>query len=124
MALPNLFWQGVDQFNQRQFYECHDTLESLWLEAAEPVKTFYQAILQVSVACYHLERSNWKGAVILLGEGINKLKDYQPSYEEVAVEKLFSSSLLLLGKIQVIRSEDLPKEYGNLVGYIPSISRS
>jgi len=124
LTLPNLFWQGVDQFNQQQFYDCHDILESLWLEAAEPVKTFYQAILQISVACYHLEGSNWKGAVILLGEGINKLKDYQPSYEEVAVEKLFGSSLFLLNKIQMIGSQDLSKEYGNLVGYIPTISKS
>ncbi|MDJ0676909.1 MAG: DUF309 domain-containing protein, partial [Calothrix sp. MO_167.B42] len=28
--LPQEFWEGVEQFNSRQFYACHDTLEALW----------------------------------------------------------------------------------------------
>jgi predicted metal-dependent hydrolase len=34
--LPNEFFQGVEQFNQQEFYACHDTLEALWMEASEP----------------------------------------------------------------------------------------
>jgi len=61
-------WRGIQQFNQQEFYACHDTLEELWMEAVEPKKQFYQGILQISVACYHLNNLNWRGAVILLGE--------------------------------------------------------
>jgi hypothetical protein len=68
--LPPEFWQGVEQFNQRQFYACHDTLEAIWIEAGEPDKKFYQGVLQVAVGLYHLGNDNWRGAVILLGEGV------------------------------------------------------
>lgn len=123
MVLPNLFWQGIEQFNQRQFYYCHDTLESIWLESSEPDKTFYQSILQIAVGCYHLERANWKGAVTLLGEGIKKLRDYQPSYEGVEVCELLSSSFLLLKEIQRVKPEDLAKHYPILASHIPTIGK-
>ena len=41
--VPEEFWQAVEQFNQEQFYACHDTLEAIWMEAPQPQKTFYQA---------------------------------------------------------------------------------
>jgi len=70
--------QGITQFNQQDFYGCHDTLEAIWLEAIAPEKNFYQGILQIAVGCYHLGNDNWRGAVILLGEGIRRLADYSP----------------------------------------------
>ncbi|NEP52518.1 MAG: DUF309 domain-containing protein, partial [Moorea sp. SIO3C2] len=88
--LPEEFWQGVDQFNQQEFYACHDTLEALWIEAVEPQKRFYQGILQISVACYHLGNLNWRGSVVLLGEGIGRLSSYQPDYGGIDVTELLS----------------------------------
>jgi predicted metal-dependent hydrolase len=101
------FWQGIEQFNQQEFYECHDTLESLWMEAAEPDKTFYQGILQIAVGCYHLGNHNWRGAVILLGEGIRKLSEYQPIYGEINVSDLIEVSSNLVQKLQQINPEEI-----------------
>ena len=84
------FGQGIDEFNRQQFYACHDTLEALWMESAEPEKTFYQGILQIAVACYHLENNNWRGAVILLGEGVRRLQHYQPDYDFAGEEQVIS----------------------------------
>jgi hypothetical protein len=99
-SLPPEFWQAVDQFNQRQFYDCHDTLEALWMEALEPDKRFYQGILQIAVGLYHLGNENWRGAVILMGEGMNRLRDYQPNYGNVEVEKLLTQTAQLLKILQ------------------------
>ena len=63
--MPSEFWEGIEQFNHQEFYACHDTLEALWMEADEPEKKFYQGILQIAVALYHLGNLNWRGAVIL-----------------------------------------------------------
>ncbi|AUB37847.1 hypothetical protein COO91_03799 [Nostoc flagelliforme CCNUN1] len=101
-TIPQEFWQGVEQFNTGQFYACHDTLEALWIEAGEPEKTFYQGILQISVALYHLENLNWRGAVILLGEGSNRLQRYPSSYNGVDVDELLSQSAALLTTLQQI----------------------
>ncbi len=99
---PDEFWQGVKQFNQQEFYACHDTLEALWMEALEPQKQFYQGILQIAVACYHLGNLNWRGAVVLLGEGIRRLSnsEYQPVYEGIDVTELLTQSVQLLKALQ------------------------
>ncbi|NEO32614.1 MAG: DUF309 domain-containing protein [Symploca sp. SIO3C6] len=98
------FLKGVEQFNQQDFYACHDTLEALWMEALEPQKRFYQGVLQIAVACYHLSNLNWRGAVVLLGEGIRRLRDYQPIYEGIDVTKLLTHSAKLLTSLQQIGS--------------------
>jgi uncharacterized protein len=119
--LPAAFWQGVKEFNDQQFYACHDTLESLWLESCEPHKGFYQGILQIAVGCYHLERVNWKGAVTLLGQGTRRLKDYQPSYEQIAVCEIFTASYQLLKIVQSIRPEELTEQRETLKSLLPRI---
>ncbi|AXY67405.1 DUF309 domain-containing protein [Thermosynechococcus sichuanensis E542] len=69
---------AITQFNNGEFYACHDTLEALWLEASEPERTFYQGLLQIAVACYHLRRGNQRGAILLLGEGRRRLEQCDP----------------------------------------------
>ena len=104
---PTEFFRGVEQFNQQEFYACHDTLEALWLEALEPQKRFYQGILQIAVGCYHLGNLNWQGAVILLGEGIRRLRDYQPVYEAIDVSELLTQSVQLLQALQETEPEQV-----------------
>lgn len=103
--VPQEFWQGVEQFNTGQFYACHDTLEALWMEATEPEKTFYQSILQIAVALYHLGNGNWRGAVILLGEGSNRLRRYPSIYSNIDVDELLDQSTALLSALQQIKPE-------------------
>lgn len=107
--LPPEFWCGVEQFNQQQFYACHDTLEALWFEASEPDRSFYQGILQIAVACYHLGNSNWRGAVILLGEGINRLGSYSDDYAGIDVAQLITQSHHLLTTLQQAGPEHYPQ---------------
>lgn len=95
------FGKAIEQFNQQEFYACHDTLEAIWMDAIHPDKTFYQGILQIAVGLYHLSHANWRGAVILLGEGIGRLRDFQPHYETINVEKLIQESAILLKALQI-----------------------
>lgn len=98
--LPQEFWQGVEQFNSEQFYACHDTLEALWIEATEPEKTLYQGILQIAVALYHLGNGNLRGAMILLGEGTNRLRRYPDHDCGIKVDKLLVESVEFLKTLQ------------------------
>ncbi len=108
--VPQEFWQGVEQFNQRQFYACHDTLEALWTEATEPERTFYQGILQIAVALYHLSNSNWRGTVILLGEGMGRLRRYPSTYAGIDVDSLLIQSAALLTELQQAGSQERIEE--------------
>ena len=105
--LPEEFWQGVEQFNQQEFYACHDTLEALWIEAREPEKRFYQGVLQIAVGCYHLGNLNWRGAVILLGEGMRRLEAYEPAYSGIDVTELREQSAELLTALQQAGAENV-----------------
>lgn len=107
--------KGILEFNQQEFYACHDTLEEIWMDSCEPDKTFYQGILQISVACYHLSNNNWKGAVILLGEGIKKLMNYEPDYLNIDVSNLTDHSYQLLTTLQKINPESVSDFYQKLI---------
>ena len=105
MVAPPEFERAIAEFNQQQFYDCHDTLEAIWVEAEEADKRFYQGILQVAVGCYHLSNDNLRGAIILLGEAVRRLCDYQPEYEGVDVEQLLEQALALLQALQQLKPE-------------------
>ncbi len=105
MGAAAKFEQGIAEFNQQQFYACHDTLEAIWVEAPEADKRFYQGILQVAVGCYHLSNGNLRGAIILLGEAVRRLCDYQPDYEGINVELLLEQAINLLQTLQQLEPE-------------------
>lgn len=99
--IPAEFWQGVEQFNQHEFYACHDTLEAIWINALPGDKNFFQGILQIAVALYHLGNENWRGAVILMGEGVNRLRSYPSNYGDIDVDKLVDETVILLKQLQL-----------------------
>jgi predicted metal-dependent hydrolase len=108
------FWQGIEQFNQEEFYDCHDTLEAIWMDAIATEKNFYQGILQIAVACYHLGNYNWRGAVTLLGEGVRRLSYFQPNYADIDVSGLVSESYQLLQQLQKIEPDRVQSFVENL----------
>lgn len=104
--MPPEFWQGIAQFNSGQFYACHDTLEALWIEALEPEKSFYQGILQIAVALYHLGNENVRGAMILLGEGSNRLRRYPSDFAGIDVDDLLTTSINFLQTLQTTHPDE------------------
>lgn len=60
--LPPLVLRGLQEFNRGEYYECHETLEEAWMAETRPIRDLYRAILQVSVAYYHILRGNYNGA--------------------------------------------------------------
>ncbi|KAL9242501.1 hypothetical protein vseg_016493 [Gypsophila vaccaria] len=68
------FEEAVEMFNQREYYACHDMLESMWYESNDPLRTLLHALLQCAVAFHHLFNQNHKGAMMEMGEGVCKLR--------------------------------------------------
>lgn len=102
--------KGIEAFNQQQFYLCHDLIEAIWMEATEVDRSFYQGVLQIAVGCYHLGNGNWRGAVVLLGEGIRRLAAYQPVHYGIDVSQLRHDSYILLRSLQHIGEEQFIAE--------------
>jgi predicted metal-dependent hydrolase len=71
---------GVRQFNEGYYFECHDTLEEMWTGLRGPSRDFFQALIQVSVAFYHLSGGNQAGASSLLGRALKRFEKYPGRY--------------------------------------------
>ncbi|KAL2482940.1 hypothetical protein Fot_44384 [Forsythia ovata] len=68
------FGEAISHFNSRDYYKCHDVLETLWNKSQEPIRTLLHGILQCAVGLHHLFNQNHKGAMMELGEGVCKLR--------------------------------------------------
>ncbi|MDM7952109.1 MAG: DUF309 domain-containing protein [Cyanobium sp. CZS 25K] len=66
--------QAVADFNAADWYACHDGFEALWHETQGPMRPVLQGLLQIAVAELHLERDNRRGATVLMGEGLGRLR--------------------------------------------------
>lgn len=121
------FEEAIAQFNSGDYYACHDTLESIWNDAWQSDRAFYQGILQIAVGLYHLKSQNWHGAAILLGEGTSRLPAYLPDYQSIDVEALLTDSLFILQKVQTNGKEGIAEIWQQMVHgklKIPKITRS
>ena len=83
---------GIEQFNRREFFECHETLEALWMEEPGDVRKLYQGVLQVGVAFHHLLRGNYRGAVALLDRGVARLQPFAPECLGIDVAGLIAGA--------------------------------
>jgi predicted metal-dependent hydrolase len=79
---------GIAQFNHGEYYECHETLEALWLAEPTPLRRLYQGILQVGVGLHHLRAGNYRGASGLLARGRGHLEAFAPRCLGVDVASL------------------------------------
>ncbi len=92
---PPALLHGIEQFNHREYFECHETLEGLWMKEQRPLRTLYKGILQVGVGCYHLLRNNYRGAIIKLDSGVRYLEPFAPRCMGVDVARLIADARTL-----------------------------
>jgi len=70
---PGQLLLAIRQFNSGQWFECHETLEELWLGEEGEVRSFFQGVLQIAVALHHRRNRNYGGAISLLNGGVKLL---------------------------------------------------
>jgi CheY-like chemotaxis protein len=88
--LPEEALNGIKQFNRREFYTCHDTIELVWVDEPGDVRLMYQGLLQVAVAFYHMQRGNWRGMVKMMARGRGKLLLFLPACQGVDLAGLLA----------------------------------
>ncbi|MFQ5854504.1 MAG: GNAT family N-acetyltransferase [Anaerolineae bacterium] len=72
---------GMDLYNAGEYWECHEVLEEVWLEARPEDKLFLQGLIQASAAFHkYVVQKNAVGAVKLLNRALNKLTRYSDDY--------------------------------------------
>ncbi|MCF8259250.1 MAG: DUF309 domain-containing protein [Melioribacteraceae bacterium] len=75
--------EGVELFNNEEFFAAHDYFEELWIKAESQNRLFFQGMVQLAVGCYHLICKNYKGSLSQFTRGISKLEQYPHEYNGV-----------------------------------------
>jgi predicted metal-dependent hydrolase len=117
---PNLL-KGIEEFNQGDFFECHETLEELWLAEAGPIRELYQGILQIGVAFHHLRAGRFRPVVVLLKRGKRYLRSFAPTCMAVNLEALLAAATRCLDEVQRLGPDGLDEFDWALVPKIETI---
>jgi len=89
MPVDPRFIRGLELFNQRDFYECHEIIEELWLETKpDPHSALYKGVIQAAGALYQWERGYLGGAYRLFLSSVNYLGPYGAGALGLNVEEL------------------------------------
>jgi predicted metal-dependent hydrolase len=86
------FQHGIGLFNNRRFFDAHETWEEIWLQSAEPDKGFLQGIIQISAAFHHYLRGNSVGSCSLLNAGLRRLAKCPADFRGMALDSLRQSA--------------------------------
>jgi uncharacterized protein len=89
---PPLLLEGIRLFNQGEYFECHEVIEQAWNEEKGPVRVMFQGILQIGVACHHIQNKNWRGAMKLLERGLPKTGRFAPNCMGIDLAQLLADA--------------------------------
>jgi predicted metal-dependent hydrolase len=111
MRYDPLYVQFIYYFNiERDYFECHEVMEALWMEEAR--SPLYQGLLQVAVGLYHFRNGNIDGAIKLFTAGIDKLNGAKDARIGINLSKLLKESEHYLEKLSKVEQE--PFEFYDL----------
>ena len=71
-----IFIKGLNEFNNKNFYDSHEYLEDIWTNYIIEDRLFIQALIQLAVAYFHISNDNKNGAMSLFKKAIKKLDNY------------------------------------------------
>ena len=102
--------KGIEEFNQGLYFECHETLEEIWLEDHGKDREFYQGIIQIAAGYFKWEQGVLTGAIKLWMSGLQKLERYGPAHLGVELDSFVSGVKENLKQVEVAREkgEDAP----------------
>lgn len=117
-----LFIQFLYDFNHtRDYFECHESLEELWLEEAK--NPLYQGLLQVAVALYHHRNGNISGAKKLMTSALDKLERYPEQILGIDLKRVRSDGLVYLNKLLCIPEVPFDHEPFDIIILDPALQQ-
>lgn len=67
--------ESINLFNEQKYWECHETLEDLWMEdRQDTARNVYWAVIQVAAACIHYRDSKIIGAQGMINKAKEKFR--------------------------------------------------
>jgi predicted metal-dependent hydrolase len=70
------FRAGLDHFNAAEFWDAHESWETIWLEAESDLHRFLQGLIQLAAAYHHVKRGTYPGGLRLFDAALEKLSAF------------------------------------------------
>jgi predicted metal-dependent hydrolase len=70
------FRAGLVHFNATEFWNAHESWETIWLEAESEVRRFLQGLIQLAAAYHHVKRGTYAGGLRLFDASLQKLEAF------------------------------------------------
>ncbi|MGH7828035.1 MAG: DUF309 domain-containing protein [Candidatus Binatia bacterium] len=96
--------KGIDEFNQGLFFECHETLEEIWLEEHGDDRKFYQGIIQIAAGYFKYQQGVPAGAIKLWRTGLEKIESYGPVHLGLNVQPFIEAVRENLSELETVKA--------------------
>jgi predicted metal-dependent hydrolase len=114
-----VFARGVELFNHKEFFECHDAFEELWQEDRSERRLFLQGLIQAAVGSHHLSNGNTTGAISQYNKSLDKLKQYADDYMGLDMKNFRTEIERCLDGACLMHSENVTYEVAD--SYFPEL---
>ena len=103
MTHHRLLIKGIEEFNKREFFESHETLEEYWNTLSGDEKELVQSIIQAAVAYYHFGRGNRVGARKLLVRAVARAQSVAEGTLQIETGRYLET---IIQSLKTVESDD------------------
>jgi predicted metal-dependent hydrolase len=119
---PGQLLQAIREFNSREWFECHETLEDLWIGSEGEIRDFYQGLIQIAVARHPWSNGNVGGALSLLKGGAGYLGHVAQRCQWVDVAGLIADADRMRAALEELGQERMGELASGLIPRIRTVS--
>ena len=101
-----IYLEGIDLFNQGQWFDAHEVWEDVWHLASGEKKRFYQGLIQCAVTLEHIRRGNPRGVRSVYQTALPKFDGLPRMYLGIDIHRLLAELERVVRPIL-----DLPPHY-------------
>jgi len=85
-----LYLEGIELFNDGEWFEAHETWEDIWVLATGDRKRFYQGLIQCAVTLEHIRRGNPRGVRSVWASCLTKFQDLPDTVQGIHIPTLLA----------------------------------
>jgi hypothetical protein len=116
------FLEGVRHFNAHEFWDAHESWETLWLAAESDVEQFLQGMIQLAAAYHHVKRGTHRGAVRLFDAALRRLSAFPVGWSGVNRETAETMARRHREQVALSSEKVPPSEFPELILLSPEES--
>ncbi len=90
---------GAARWAQQRYFEAHELLEVVWKAASGPERELWKGVIQIAVACVHVQRGNLVGAQRLVTRGLRRLEAFPDHHRDLDVAEVGEQGRTLAARI-------------------------